>query len=239
MSRLLFVDVETTGVDVKDRICEIAVIIEADETLYSSSLCKSPKKIGVEAMAMHHITNEMLKESPSCDKSTAYAWLQENNTEENILISHNMGFTLSMLEKEGFALNMKVIDTLRCVKALIPECGQFSLQFLRYELLLYKDEKRLSEESGVELNAHRALSDALHVKLLYQTLLEYATLSQLIELSSKPVLMDTFPFGKYTGHYIEEIAGIDSGYLAWMLENIKDMDEDLEYSIKHYLKGSI
>lgn len=238
MSRLLFIDLETTGLEEKDRICELAVIIEdKDEIISTSSLCKGAKKISTEAMALHHITNEMIKDSKTCDKSEAYEWLQKNNSDENILVAHNISFSLAMLEKEGFRAKMKCIDTFRCTKALISECENFSLQFLRYELLLYKDESSLSEELGVSISAHRALSDAFHIRLLYRTLLEYATLSQLIEISSKPILMHKFPFGKYSGRYIEEIVDLDSGYLQWMLENIKEMDEDLRYSINHYIQG--
>lgn len=240
MSRLLFTDLETTGLEEQDRICELAVIIEdKDEVITSSSLCKGPKKISTDAMALHHIRNEMIKDSKACDKSETYEWLQKNNSDENILVAHNISFNLSMLEKEGFNSKMKHIDTLRCTKALISECENFSLQFLRYELLLYKDEEELSENFGINISAHRALSDAFHVRLLYRTLLEYATLSQLIEISSKPILMHKFPFGKYSGRYIEEIVDLDGGYLHWMLKNIKDMDEDLKYSINHYIQGEV
>jgi len=239
MSRLLFIDLETTGLEEKDRICELAVIVEDEKILSLSALCKSSKKISTEAMAVHHITNEMLKQGQACEKTEVFQSLQNNNNEANVLISHNISFNLHMLEKEGFSSRMKHIDTLRCTKALINECGQFSLQFLRYELLLYKDELQLSKDLGVCLSSHRALSDALHVKLLYQTLLEYATLSQLIEISSHPILMQKFPFGKYKDRYIEELVNLDRAYLHWMLENIKDMDEDLRYSIKYYLQGEI
>mgnify|MGYP000447944242 FL=1 len=84
--------------------------------------------------------------------------------------------------------------------------------------------------------AHRARSDALHVKRLWKTLLQYATVSQLVEISSRPVLLEKFPFGKYSGRYIEVIAGSDVAYLHWMLGNIEDMDEVLSYSIKKYLE---
>jgi len=237
MSKLLFLDLETTGLQEKDRICELALIVQTDKSVKTSSdLCKSGKKICTEAMALHNITNEMLQDSTSCEQSHTYQWLKENNHEEHVLISHNLKFNLSMLEKEGFSSKMKSIDTLRCTKALISECEQFGLQFLRYELLLYKDEVAISEKLECKISTHRALSDALHIKLLYETLLEYATLSELIEISSKPVLMQKFPFGKYSGRFIEEIADIDRGYLQWMLSSINDMDEDLAYSIKKYLE---
>jgi len=237
MSKHLFLDLETTGIETKDRICELAVIVDDDNgSLVSSDLCKSPKKISKEAMSLHHITNEMIVDSPLCKQSKTYELLDELNEEGNLLIGHNLNFDLGMLEKEGFRSKMKQIDTLRCVKALVPECEIFNLQFLRYELDLYKEEKALAQELGVKLNAHRALSDCLHLKLLWKTLLQYATVSQLIEISAKPVLLQKLPFGKYSGRYIEEICDLDRGYLHWMLENIEDMDEDLNYSIRHHMK---
>jgi len=237
MSKIVFLDLETTGLEEKDRICELALIIDEDgKNVVTNTLCKSPKKISKEAMSLHHITNEMIVDAQACQQSETYKLLQECNTQENVLIAHNVNFNLRMLEKEGFDLTMKKVDTLRCIKALIPECEKFSLQFLRYELDLYKEETELAKELGIELCAHRALSDSLHLKLLWKTLLQYATVSQLIEISAKPVLLDKFPFGKYSGRYIEEIVNLDMGYLHWMLENIEDMDEDLQYSIRHHMK---
>lgn len=237
MSKLLFLDLETTGLEEKDRICELALIIEENgKNRVSTALCKSPKKISKEAMSLHHITNEMIADAQTCQQSDTYKLLQECNTEGNVLIAHNVNFDLRMLKKEGFELNMKKVDTLRCVKALIPECEKFGLQFLRYELNLYKEETELAAELGVDLCAHRALSDSLHLKLLWKILLQYATVSQLIEISANPVLLDKLPFGKYSGRYIEEIVNLDMGYLHWMLENIDDMDEDLQYSIRHHMK---
>ena len=236
MSKLLFLDLETSGLEVKDRICELALIIEDEAQLLSAeSLCKSPKKISNGAMALHHITNEMIKESLACDQTEVYKSLENLNKQENILLAHNISFDLNMLEKEGFKNSMQVIDTLRCVKSLIPECEEFNLQFLRYELGLYKQEEAEAKELGVKLQAHRALSDAFQVRLLFKTLLDYATLSQLIEISSKPVLLEKFSFGKYKGRYIEEIVNLDRAYIQWMLTSIDDMDEDLNYSLKYYL----
>ncbi|MDF1880103.1 3'-5' exonuclease [Sulfurimonas sp. MAG313] len=233
MPKLVFLDLETTGLEANDRICELALLEEVN-IVYE--LCKSDKKIATQAMSLHHITNEMLKETPLCSETKTYKHLLSYNKEDSILISHNSKFNLGMLAKEGFVNSMKIIDTMRCTKALIPECEMFNLQFLRYELLLYKDEETLAKDLGLSLQAHRAFSDVLHTKLLYTSLLEYATLSQLIQLSSNPILMDKFPFGKYNGRYIEEIVQMDKGYISWLLENIQDMDEDLLYSIKHYIE---
>ena len=236
MSSLVFLDLETTGLEEKDGICELAFICENEENLdFETSLCKPNKKISSSAMELHHITNEMIKEALPCLETKVYKNLETLNKEENILIAHNISFDLKMLEKEGYKTKMQVIDTLRCVKSLIPECEEFRLQFLRYELNLYKQEDEVAKDLGLSLQSHRALSDAFHVRLLFKTLLDYATLSQLIDISSKPVLLEKFPFGKYKGRYIEEIVTNDNSYVQWMLNSIEDMDEDMLYSLKYYL----
>lgn len=237
MPKLLFLDLETSGLEEKDRICELAIIMQDQEkSSCFSSLCRSKKKISKGAMALHHITNEMIKDALVCEKTEVYQKLLEYNNEDYVLITHNLQFNLKMLLKEGFESKMEVVDTLRCVKSLIPECEDFRLQFLRYELDLYQKEKLRAKAMGLELNAHRALSDAFHLQLLFETLQDYATLSQLIDISASPVLLEKFSFGKYSGRYIEEIVNLDNAYIQWMLSNIEDMDEDLIYSLNYYLK---
>ena len=228
---LIFLDVETTGLEAKDRICSIAVIgIEDADITTLYDLVNEGKKIPPLASSINHITNEMLKTKPKLHDSEAYKFLLKHNCASTTIVGHSIKFDLEMLQKSGFNFIGEVIDTLRVTKHLIPECEQFSLQFLRYELKLYK-----KEESKLE--AHHALGDALVVKNLYDTLLEISTKDELAELSFKKVLMSKFGFGKYSDCYIEEICMIDRGYLEWMLGNIVDLDEDLRYSIEYYLGG--
>jgi len=228
---LVFLDTETTGLEEQDRICSLGIIVE-DKTHYE--LIKSPRKIRSESSAIHHLTNEMLKDKKVFKESEIYKTLQEYNNVENILITHNTPFDLKMLQKEGFVWQGAIIDTLKCVRHLIPECEQFSLQYLRYELKLYKLE---NGDLGITPQAHNALSDALHVKLLYEYLLDMTSLEKLQDLTMESVLISKFSFGKYKGHYIEEIAMNDASYLHWMLNNMSDIDEDLHYSLEYWLKG--
>jgi DNA polymerase-3 subunit epsilon/exodeoxyribonuclease X len=230
---LIFLDTETTGLEELDRICSLGVIIQDSKNISTHyELIKSSKKIKPEASAVHHLTDEMLKDKKVFKKSKIYKTLQECNSRENVLISHNINFDLKMLQKEGFIWEGAVIDTLKCVRHLIPECEQFSLQYLRYELRLYKEEK---SELDITIQAHNALSDALHVRLLYKYLLDYASHEKLEELSMKNVLISKFAFGKYKGRYIEDIAMSDRAYIEWMLNTVADMDEDLLYSLEYYL----
>ena len=236
---LIFLDLETTGLESGDKICSIGIIgVRDDEIISIYELVNEGKKISPKASSINHITNEMIKAKQPLKESRAWNFLKEHNNEDATMIAHNVNFDIKMLLGAGFIWQGKIVDTLRGTKHLIPECEQFSLQFLRYELKLYQNEKKEAEVCSLQesnLSAHNALSDALCVKLLYDYLREMRSHEELIELSFKNVLLEKFDFGKYSGRYIEEISMIDRGYLEWMLSNIPDLDEDLKYSINRYL----
>ncbi|OIP56806.1 MAG: DNA polymerase III subunit epsilon [Helicobacteraceae bacterium CG2_30_36_10] len=251
---LIFLDLETTGLEAKDKIVSIGLIaVGAQEITTKYDLVYEGKKISPKASSINHITNEMLKNKPKLQESEAYKFLCEYNLPTTTLVSHNIKYNLQMLLACGFTFLGNVIDTLRVSKHLIPECEGYSLQLLRYELKLYKSEKAQSLACAVStseevllgcaienvLLAHHALHDAVIVKILYEYLLESATKEEMTALSFKNVLMQKFEFGKYSGRYIEEISVCDRGYLEWMLANILDLNEDLKYSIDYYLQANL
>ena len=222
---LIFLDLETTGLEHLDKICSIAAISD-DETHYD--LVNEGKKIPPLASSINHITNEMIKDKAPLRDCATFKFLQTHNNSQTILVGHNIKFDLQKLNEAGFFFEGKIIDTLRVTKHLIKECEYFSLQFLRYELRLYKQE-------STNIVPHNALSDAFVVKGLYNYLLDIASVDEMCELSLKKVLIEKFSFGKYAHKYIEEVSVNDRGYLEWMLSNIVDLDEDLRYSIEYNL----
>ncbi len=231
---LIFLDLETTGLERTDRICEVGLIMQEGEqlTLHTERI-KPPRKIRPGASALHHITNEALTQAPTFEQSQSAQWLKRLNDGAHMLVSHHIAFDLQMLENEGVVWQGEMVDTLKCARVLIDECESHALQFLRYELRLYRHEEALSQSLGIPLAAHSAASDALHVKMLYDYL---GTMSQdLATLSKTPQMIKRFMFGKYKGRLIEEIALREPGYLRWMLEHTRDLDEDLRYSLQHYL----
>lgn len=236
---LIFLDLETTGLESSDKICSIAVICkDENQTLFEYELVNDGKKISPKASSINHITNDMIKDKRPFKESKIFAILEKYNDKNTILVTHNVKFDLKMLSSSGLQWHGKFIDTLRCTKHLIPECETFSLQFLRYELKLYKKESNEAWNSfGLkEVIAHSAVGDVVVLKLLYEYLLELSTKERLLELSLQNVLIEKFEFGKYSGRYIEEISMYDRGYLEWMQKNITDMDDDLIYTINRYLK---
>ncbi len=240
---LIFLDSETTGLERDDKIVSIALIATQKDasSFVKKDLVNEGKKIPPKASSINHITNEMLHKKPKLSECESYTFLQKHNSSENTLVLHNANFDLQKLVDANLLWQGGVIDTLRVTKHLIPECEFFSLQYLRYELKLYKQEEKLASEIGIKtpLHAHEALSDALLVKCLYNYLLDFATQEKMQELSFENVLLKKLEFGKYAGKYIEEIAMNDRGYLEWMLQNILDLDEDLRYSITYYLEEGV
>lgn len=236
--RLCYIDAETTGLEQKDRLCSLGVIIDEagrSETLYE--LINPGRKIPPAAMAVHHITNEMVAEAPEFALTRVSERLEALNNPETILVGHNLPFDLQMLQKEGFTWQGGMVDTLKCAKHLIgAEIEHFALQFLRYELRLYREETAEAEKLGIALQAHHALGDALLVRLLHRYLLEMADNERLMELTTEQALIHKLPFGKYAGKFIEDIARRDPAYLGWMLNSLSDLDEDLRYSVEYYLK---
>ncbi len=231
---LVFLDTETTGLEISDRICAIGFI---DDDEVHSELINPMKKIPPAASAIHHITNEMVKEAPIFTVSQSDSKLKNLNTFQNTLVSHNAPFDLAMLQKEGLTWQGRVIDTLKCSKALMDDLDGYSLQFLRYELRLYRNELEFFNDYEVDITPHHPLSDALHTKMIYEYLLDLADEEEMISLSESHLLLSKLPFGKYAKKRIETVALKDPMYLKWMLESLMDMDEDLRYSIEYYLRS--
>jgi exodeoxyribonuclease X len=237
---IIVLDLETTGLEAKDRLCAVGIITETSDGLQTHhELIKPPKKVMPSAMAVHHITNEMLADAPPFTSSKTAAFLNANNTAEHVIVGHNVEFDLAMLQKEGLVWQGQRIDTLKCAKQLIPDCEAYGLQFLRYELGLYKNETALAQQHAIPLSAHDALGDAFQTWQLYRALLEFATTDALLAMTEEVALVHKFWFGKYKGESIEQIAIQDPGYLYWMLENMLDLDSDMRHSIDYYLRNSL
>ncbi len=236
----ILLDTETTGASPEDRICQLAFIVKtAQEVEFFNDFCKPALPISYGAMAVNHITNEMVADKPECVHTPSFKKLEELNTPENVLVIQNAKFDLDMLEKEGFVSKMQLIDTYRCIRHLEPDLESHSLQYLRYALGCYKEEGVFAKSLGVEIKAHDALGDVVVLNFLMSYILkkiesESNKIEKLVELTQQPILVRTFRFGKYKGQKLADVATSDPGYLHWMLKNL-DLDVDLRYSIESVL----
>ncbi|NLO17343.1 MAG: 3'-5' exonuclease [Arcobacter butzleri] len=245
MSKYMLFDTETTGAMPEDRIIQVGGILlnSGEKPLVFDELCSSEIDIKIEAMEVHNITPSMIENKAPFIKSEFYRVLQEINNSQNYLIAHNISFDLGMLEKEGFKVQMQLIDTLRCARHLLDDMPYHRLQYLRYALDLYKIEEDEAAKLGITIKAHDAIGDVLVMKLLLSKLTQIAkekyslngmdAVNKLVELTNTPVFVKILKFGKHKDKSLEEIALSDRGYLNWLLST--ELDEDLEYSIKRVL----
>jgi exodeoxyribonuclease X len=240
MQKTIILDTETTGAGEADRICQLSYLVvdENGEILeIHNDLCTPSLPISFEAMSIHHITPEMIEGTPLCIETTAFKRLVELNTPENLMVIQNAEFDLGMLAKEGMGLKMQLVDTFRVLRAWHPLDVPHGLQFKRYQWGLYKKEAPLIEKLGVTINAHDALGDVIVLKHLYDKFLEEHSAESMIELCSKPIILEYVPFGKHKGKRFEEVAFEARNDLRYMLENF-DLDQDLRMTLNHYLEST-
>jgi DNA polymerase III epsilon subunit-like protein len=237
MKKIIFLDTETTGnTPEKDFLCQIAYKTDGETFC---ELYKPPIPIPPEASAVTHITNKHVTDKKVFKESEEYKKIKELlEHPDSVMVAHNNKFDYEIIRKEGIT-PANTICTLRVARYLdknnvIP---QYRLQYLRYYL-----------DIDIEAEAHDALGDVLVLEKLYERLLDKImkednitkeqAIEKMIEISSKPSLMNMFNFGKHNGKTVEEVVSIDRGYLEWMLsqkEQNPDNEEDWIYTLKHYL----
>jgi exodeoxyribonuclease X len=136
----IFLDTETTGNGHADRLCQIA--FKSEKGAAVNELFNPGMPITIDAMTVHHITNEMERDKPSFRNSGTWSKLQDLvNSDGYVIVAHNAAFDVDMLKKEGIEPK-NVICTLKLARyfdkeGVIPKYG---LQYLRYYLKLNVDD---------------------------------------------------------------------------------------------------
>jgi len=244
VAKYIILDTETTGAGENDRIIQLGyMVLGAKEIEVHNEFCSSEVPISYGAMEVHSITPDMIEGKPLCAKTEAYKRLLELNTPENYVIIHNAVFDIGMLEKEGFSLNMKLIDTLRCARHVYADEEAHRLQYFRYKMGLYKEEQAEADKLGIEVKAHDAIGDVLTLKLFLTELRKSVQekfvgenpVEKMVALTKEPIFVKSFRFGKYKGKDLADVAHEDAGYLRWMLKSMDTLDADLKYSIEKVL----
>jgi len=245
-AKYIILDTETTGVGENDRIIQLGyIVLGAKEIEVHNEFNSSDVPISFGAMEVHGTTQEMIEGKPACVDTSAYKRLLELNTNENYMIIHNSPFDVGMLEKEGFKTQMKVIDTLRVAKHIFPDEDAHRLQYFRYKMGLYKDEQKEADALNIVVKAHDAIGDVLVLKLFLSKLRAAVQeqypgenpVEKMVDLTSTPILIKTFRFGKHKGKELADVALSDAGYLRWMLSSMENLDDDMRYSINSVLEA--
>ncbi|MDZ7579693.1 MAG: DUF3820 family protein [Deltaproteobacteria bacterium] len=222
----IFLDTETTGNGPADRLCQIA--FKSEEGAAVNELFNPGMPISIDAMTVHHITNEMVLDKPAFRNSDTWSKLRDLvNSDGYVMVAHNAPFDVDMLKKEGIEPK-NVICSIKLARyfdkdGVIPRYG---LQYLRYYLC-----------RNIVAIPHTALGDILVLDALFNRIHAKAAqefgddfVGKMIEVSKNPVLYRRMPFGKHKGLKMEEVP-VD--YLQWLAGT--DLEEDLRYTIEQYL----
>lgn len=158
----VIVDVETTGLNYHyDAIVEIGCIrFRNNVAVDNFNILINPNtKIPPEATAIHHITNEMVKDAPYINEvlPTVLSFIGDD-----IVVGHNVGFDIRFLINACIWAGIpnqkfKAIDTLRLARKYIPksEVPSYALD----ELLPF---------FNLHEPAHRAMNDCEATAKVYQ-----------------------------------------------------------------------
>lgn len=238
-SNLLFLDTETTGIGPEDRLCQVAYKFQEVE---KEALFKPPVPIGIDAMAVAHITNKMVSDKEAFLDSAMHKNLAEIFSGEHILVAHNAGFDVEMLRRENLTPKQS-IDTFKLAQYLDfnGEVPKYALQYLRYYYDLEVPNAPAHDALG-DIRVLEKLFDFYFEKMLVSGKNETDILEEMLNVSARPILVKKFNFGKYVGMSVSDVAARDRGYLQWLLNEKTRMrdqegnnDESWIYTLEHYL----
>jgi len=154
----LFLDIETTGLSVTDRIVEIGVVDDDGEAVFSS-LINPEIPIPAEVTAIHGITDQMVHAAPAFD--AVRAELQEILAEDGTVVIYNADFDKRFFPA-GFWHDVEVLCAMQ-----------------RYSIATGRRRKleRAAKAAGHTWSneAHRALADAQACRAVWQWLDQQGT----------------------------------------------------------------
>lgn len=244
---LIFFDLETTGTNItRDRIVELSYIkVYPDGHTESKTRRLNPgMPIPPGATAVHHITDEMVKDEPSFRQ-----------------ISKALLEIFEGCDIAGY--NSNKFD----VPLLIEEFGRAGLnfevagrKFIDVQNIFHKMEQRTLVAAyrfycGKELeNAHSALADTRATYEVLQSqldrypelendmasLAEFSRSGRALDLAARVVLDDNdvpvFNFGKHKGRSVEDVFRKERSFYAWVMQadfpkNTKDVLTTIYYRV--------
>lgn len=225
MTTIRCIDFETTGIPseadpdhaiVEIGMCDVMVTNGFPSVLSDtvSVLCNPGRPIPHEAMAVHHITDDMVSDATGTIDVLG---------SPDYFAAHNADY-----EQKFFGTGRPFICTWKVALRLWPEASSHGLQFLRYHL-------GLSPRPEECVPPHRAGPDAYLCAVLMERILEdgRASLDDMVRWSSGPALLPRITFGKHKGSKWEDAP---TDYLDWIV-NKSDMDRDVKANAKHHLKA--
>jgi exodeoxyribonuclease X len=236
ISKIVVLDTETTDLDpaAGAEVCEIG-LVELRRTgdvwdflTGSWSYVETNAPFSPVARGTHHINPaSCLPGAPDCLPHALMIRTMKamERPGQMLYAAHNAPFDMAFLPE----LSLAAIDTYQCAKHLWPDCPKFSNQTLRYYLGVEPPADLIAG-----LDPHRALYDAACTAAVLVRMLALADPTELLRLSTTPILQPICRFGKHEG---KPWAEVPIGYLQWMVRanDQYQNDVDLRYTVDYYL----
>lgn len=241
MTRIAVLDTETTDAEDERQVVELAVVVVDDSdgvvrvipSEARSEYVRAERRISYEAMAVHHIKPAVLEHAAE-HVSATIPW--EILQTCDVVAAHNMKFDQGALTNSGASFGDRpLICTWRCASHIWPAAPSHKNQVLRYWLGL--------EDPPYDEPPHRALPDAWVTAQLLATMLRgrdgggstmWATArlwSELVRLTSAPILLTTVRFGEHKGKPWSEVP---YDYLQWAKRKLTK-DSDIVHTVDHWI----
>lgn len=218
---LRVIDTETCGL--QGGVVEVASVDVVDGQIVNpmSDLISPDRPISHQAMAIHRITEAMVRGKPTIEQAV------DRYRGSAYYVAHNASFDRRMLPE----MYGEWICTMTLARRLWPG--------LKYGNQALRDALKLEVTTPGELHAHRALYDcyvtaALLIRIMNFSGWDAAEMVRRMQVSGSEM---TFPFGKYRGQKIDIVAKKDPGYLHWMLKNIPDLKPTLRHAMQQALSA--
>lgn len=176
--QFMVLDLETTGFEpATDRVVELGYCFGNQARLVggpaSSCFVKPHREIPATAMAVHHITEEMVADGLELHEAVAPLIKSMDTTGVHCVVAHHAAFDRAFLPDMG----RPWLCSLRLARRLWPEAPSRNLQVLRYWLGLDRPELH-------RCTPHRAGFDAFLSAILFQR--------ELLEVSRAHADIETF-----------------------------------------------
>ena len=157
-------DTETTGLSAaQGKIVEIAALkfnLRGEVLEEFSELVNPGEKIPIEAMNVHHITDDMVAAMPPVAEVLP-RFIEFFAGEENILLAQNALFDIGFVNHEAIHNNIKlprniILDQIELTRKVYPDLPTYSL------------ERTCRRFRLIDLQSHRAMADAVLVMKLFR-----------------------------------------------------------------------
>jgi len=196
---------------------------------------------------IHGITPAMLQRYPPIKSVLAEVWDRFMAFPKGTVVSgYHVGYDITVINNafqkylgKGFQ-PQRVLDVTRLAQKLldVKKLGNFKLDTVYYYLFPEKlDYLKKARQS------HHAMVDVQLTEDVLGWLWEEAeernmgklSLAELIQCTLKPMLLDTWPFGKCKGQAIKDVLKDSSDYVEWFMERCEFRDQwpDLVYTIAY------